>query len=160
MCVAGPLSPDLIATLSSPVSMWQWVIVTLLEEDGSIASELRAVFGVRIFTPHAVKPSVLSATTWKLGELRSVIRYSVKSFERRTTSRRGQLCCRSKTFALFARSHHVTSCLSSVAPPRPSIAPSPITPLPGAFSARIRGLQPRPRAAGSLTIPQLPGSTS
>ena len=74
MCVAGPTFPALMATLSSPVSTWQWAIVTLVEDDGSMPSELRAVLGVLILTPQAVKPSVCSATTWKLGEFRIVTR--------------------------------------------------------------------------------------
>ena len=40
--------------------------------------DFRAVFGVLILTPHAVNPSVRSTDTWKFGELRSVMRYSVK----------------------------------------------------------------------------------
>ncbi len=105
-------------------------------------SELRAVFGVLIFTPQAVKPSVLSATTWKFGELRRVRPARVKPFERRTTRIRGQVCCRSRTFAFLASSHHVRSWPRITAPPRPSIAPRPMTPLPGASSARRSGLQP------------------
>jgi hypothetical protein len=34
------------------------VMVTLRDEPGSMPSVLRAVFGVMIFTPHAVNPSV------------------------------------------------------------------------------------------------------
>ena len=47
---------------------------TSVEEEGSMPSVLRAVAGVSIFTPHAVKPFVFSTETWKLGELRSVMR--------------------------------------------------------------------------------------
>ena len=45
----------------------------LREEPGSMPSVLRAVLGVMILTPHAVKPSVWLTETWKPGELRSVI---------------------------------------------------------------------------------------
>ena len=55
----GPVGPALIATLSSPVSMSQYVMVTLVDDDGSMPSVLRAVFGVLILTPQAVKPLVL-----------------------------------------------------------------------------------------------------
>ncbi len=54
-------------------------MVTLREEPGSMPSVLRAVLGVMIFTPHAVKPSVSLTPTWKFGEFRSVILYMVKS---------------------------------------------------------------------------------
>ncbi len=90
--VVGPAPPALIATLSSPVSIRQWAIVTFVDEEGSMPSELRAVFGVLILTPHAVKPSVPSATTWKFAELRRVRRARVNPFERRTTRSRGQVC--------------------------------------------------------------------
>ena len=158
--VVGPAPPALIATLSSPVSIRQWAIVTFVEEDGSMPSELRAVFGVWIFTPQAVKPSVLSATTWKFAEWRRVRPARVKPFERRTTRIRGQVCCRSRTFAFLASSHHVSSWPRITAPPRPSIAPRPMTPLPGASSARRSGLQPGPRWPISDRTPQLPGAMS
>ena len=120
-------------------------------------SVLRAVFGVLILTPHAVNPLVRSTDTWKFGELRSVMRYSVKLSLCRTISRRVTLCERSLIFASLARSHHETFSPSRVAPPRPSIAPSPMIPLPGACSASRNGLHPRPR---SFTTPQLPGVRS
>ncbi len=56
-------------------------------------SVLRAVLGVMIFTPHAVKPSVWLTETWKPGELRSVILYMVKLSAWRRTIIAGTLCC-------------------------------------------------------------------
>ena len=55
---AGVVPPDLMATLSSPVWMNEYAMVILREEPGSMPSVLRAVLGVNIFTPHAVKPLV------------------------------------------------------------------------------------------------------
>ena len=48
--------PALIATWSSPVWMKQWVMVTLVADEGSMPSVLRAFLGVSMITPHAVKP--------------------------------------------------------------------------------------------------------
>src|ERR1035437_4371250 len=106
MLVDGPVPPALIATLSSPVSISQWAMVTLVELEGSMPSVLRAVFGVLILTPHAVNPLVRSTDTWKFGELRNVMRYSVKLSLCRTMSRRVTLCERS---LIFARSEEHTS---------------------------------------------------
>src|SRR5215475_16158745 len=107
MCVAGPVLPALTAILSSPARMYDCVIVTLVEDDGSMPSVLRAVAGESIFTPHAMKPSVLLTITWKFGELRNVIPYTVKSLEESTTSSRKQFCLALLTLASWARSHHV-----------------------------------------------------
>src|ERR1017187_728376 len=132
-----PAAPALIAILSSPVSISQYAIVMLVEDEGSMPSVLRAVFGVLIFTPHAVNPLVRSTDTWKFGELRSVMRYSVKLSLCRTISRRVTLCERSLIFASLARSHHETFSPSRVAPPRPSTAPSPMMPLPGVYTVKL-----------------------
>ncbi len=48
--------PALMATLSSPVWMEQWVMVTLVAGPGSMPSVLRALLGVLMITPQAVKP--------------------------------------------------------------------------------------------------------
>jgi len=56
-------------------------MVTLVDDDGSMPSVLRDFAGESIFTPHAVKPFVLLTITWKFGELRRVMPYSVKSSE-------------------------------------------------------------------------------
>ena len=56
MCVVGPRAPALMATLSSPVWMKLWVMVTLVELPGSMPSVLRALGGRLTFTPHTVKP--------------------------------------------------------------------------------------------------------
>ncbi len=74
MLAEGPVAPALMATLSSPVSISQWAMVMLVDDEGSMPSVLRAVFGVLILTPHAVKPLVRSTETWKFGELRRVMR--------------------------------------------------------------------------------------
>ena len=55
---ALPVDPVLMATLSSPVSMSQYAMVTLVDDDGSMPSVLRAVRGVWILTPQAVNPLV------------------------------------------------------------------------------------------------------
>src|ERR1017187_8351574 len=157
MSPARPVPPALIAILSSPVSISQYAIVTLVEDEGSMPSVLRAVFGVLILTPHAVNLSVRSTDTWKFGELRSMMRYSVKLSLCRTVSRRVTLGDRSLILASLARSHHETFSPSSVAPPRPSIDPSPMMPEPGARSASRNGLHPRPRW---LTTPRPPGGRS
>ena len=58
----GPRAPALMATLSSPVSIEQWVMVTLVADWGLMPSVLRAVLGVLILTPQAVNPLVDSTT--------------------------------------------------------------------------------------------------
>jgi hypothetical protein len=63
-----------MATLSSPVRMYEWRMLTFVDDEGSMPSVLRAVFGASIFTPQAVKPLVRMTTTWKFGELFSVMR--------------------------------------------------------------------------------------
>ena len=73
MWVAG-VAPALMAMLSSPVSISQYAMVTLVDDEGSIPSVFRAVLGVRILTAQAVKPSVSLTPTWKFGELRKVMR--------------------------------------------------------------------------------------
>ena len=73
MWVVGP-SPALMATLSSPVRMKDWVMVMLLDCAGSMPSVLRAVFGVSILMPQTVRPSPRWKARWKLGEFRRVMR--------------------------------------------------------------------------------------
>src|SRR6478735_3575182 len=106
MCVVGRPAPALIAMLSSPVSIHDFVIVTLVEFAGSIPSVLRAFFGEWILTPHTVNPSPLPNVTWKFGEFRSVMRYIVKLLHPERTTRRG-LFCEPPARACSARSHHV-----------------------------------------------------
>ena len=65
------------------------MIETFEDDDGSMPSVLRAVAGASIRTPHAVKPLVRLTTTWKFGELRSVILYSVKLSALSATTIRG-----------------------------------------------------------------------
>src|ERR1035441_10803975 len=92
MSPARPVPPALIAILSSPVSISRYAIVTLVEDEGSMPSVLRAVFGVLIFTPHAVNPLVRSTDTWKFGELRSVMRYRSEEHTSELQSLRHLVC--------------------------------------------------------------------
>src|SRR5580693_6390626 len=110
MCVtAPPVEVDFGEILSSPERMNESMIEMFeLPACGSIPSVLRAHFGVSILTPQAVNPFVASSVTWQLGELRSVMLYSVKSFERRTTSSRDTAWFESSTLARCASSHHVS----------------------------------------------------
>src|SRR5262249_22912863 len=123
MLVAGPDAPALMAILSSPQRMYEYRMLTFVDDDGSMPSVLRAVFGLSIFTPQAVNPSVLLTITWKFGELRRVMRYRVKLFDSSATMMRGTFCLALSTLAFCARSHHVTFWPARLAPPRPSITP-------------------------------------
>src|SRR5262245_18299505 len=106
MCCDGPLLPALIATLSSPARIHECAMVTLLVDDGSMPSVLRAQRSpVLIFTPHSVKPFVRYTMTWKFGEFRSVMRYKIKLSACVATIRRGQLCDVPSRLACCARSH-------------------------------------------------------
>ena len=71
--VVGP-SPALMATLSSPVRMKEWVMVMLRDCAGSMPSVLRAVLGVSILTAQTVRPSPRWKERWKLGEFLRVMR--------------------------------------------------------------------------------------
>src|ERR1700678_4251432 len=81
MCV----TPVLIATLSSPLSIQLCAIVIFVDDPGSMPSVFLGLgsfgpgscTGVFRCTPHTVNPSVRDTPTWKLGESCSVIRYMV-----------------------------------------------------------------------------------
>src|SRR5664279_679553 len=128
-------------------------MVTLVEEPGSMPSVLRAFFGVSISTPQAVNPLPPLYATWKLPEFFSIMRYSVKLSQRLSTIMRGQFWL-PPLRASSARSHHETFLPSTLAQPRPSTVPSPITPAPDTPVPLIMARHPRPAAD---TMPQLPG---
>src|SRR5262249_32037961 len=117
-------------------------MVTLLELDGSMPSVFRARGSVVLMTmPQTVNPFPRSYITWKLGEVFSVTFEIVKSSDRLSCMRRGQLCERLRTFASCARSHHDESRPASLAHPRPSIVPGPMAPAPRARSPLISARQ-------------------
>ena len=132
-------------------------MVTLREEPGSIPSVLRAVFGVMIFTPQAVNPSVWFTATWKSGELRSVILYRVKSIRMAQRNQRRNALLLVGDLGLVRQvppGHILAQQLGSA----PSIdGASPMIPLSTAPFPTIRGLHPWPFSA---TMPQLPGDRS
>ena len=76
------VTPVLMATLSSPLSIQLWAMVMLVEEPGSMPSVLRgrgslgpgSTVGVLRWTPQTVKPLVCETPTWKFAELCRVMR--------------------------------------------------------------------------------------
>src|SRR5487761_2352852 len=70
-----------------------------------------------MITPQAVNPLPPLYATWKFGELRKVILYSVKSSQWFRARMRGTFWFRLLTFASCARSHQETFWPAIAAPP-------------------------------------------